>query len=45
MLELKFPPSELKEYVKSLPNIKDQFFDLIRMDVKQVATDFVNQMI
>lgn len=42
MLELKFNPNELKEYVKSLPNIKDQIFDIIRMDVKEVATDFVN---
>ncbi len=42
MLELKFNPNDLKEYVKSLPNIKDQLFDLLRMDVKQVATDFVN---
>ena len=42
MLELKVNPNELKEYVKSLPNIKDQLFDLMRMDVKQVAADFVN---
>ena len=42
MLELKINPNELKEYVKSLPNIKDQIFDLMRMDMKQVATDFVN---
>ena len=42
MLELKVNPNELKEYVKSLPNIKNQLFDLMRMDVKQVATDFIN---
>lgn len=42
MLELKFNPNELKEYVKSMPKIKDQLFDLVRMDVKEVATDFVN---
>lgn len=42
MLELKFNPNELKDYVKSMSKIKDQFFDLLRMDVKEVATDFVN---
>lgn len=42
MLELKINPSELKDYVKSIPKIKDQLFDLLRMDVKEVATDFVN---
>jgi putative transposase len=42
MLELKFNPSELKDYVKSIPKIKDQIFDLVRLDIKQVATDFVN---
>jgi transposase-like protein len=33
---------ELRDYVKSIPKIKDQFFDLLRMDVKEVATDFIN---
>ena len=42
MLELKFNPKELKDYVKSMPNIKDQIFDILRMDVKEVATDFIN---
>lgn len=42
MLELKFNPNELKDYVKSLPNIKDQIFDIMRMDVREVATDFIN---
>lgn len=42
MLELKFTPNELREYVKSIPKIKDQIFDLVRMDVKEVATDFIN---
>ena len=42
MLELKFNAPELRDYVKSLPKIKDQFFDLLRMDVKEVATDFIN---
>ena len=42
MLELKFNPNELKDYVKSLPKIKDQIFDVMRMDVKQMASDFVN---
>lgn len=42
MLELKINPNELKEYVKTIPNIKDQFFDLVRMDVKEAATEFVN---
>lgn len=42
MLELKINPSEIKDYVKTLPKIKDQFFDIMRMDLKQVATDFIN---
>ena len=42
MLELKFNAPELRDYVKSIPKIKDQFFDLLRMDVKEVATDFIN---
>jgi transposase-like protein len=42
MLELKFNPSGLRDYVKSMPKIKDQLFDLVRLDVKEVATDFVN---
>ncbi len=44
MLELKFNPNELKDYVKTLPNIKDQIFDIVRMDVKEVATDFLNNL-
>lgn len=42
MLELKFNPSELRDYVKSIPKIKDQLFDLVRLDMKEVATDFIN---
>ena len=42
MLELKFNPNELRDYVKSIPKIKDQLFDLVRMDVREVATDFIN---
>lgn len=42
MLELKFNPNELKDYVRSIAKIKDQLFDLVRMDVKEVASDFVN---
>ena len=42
MIELKVKPNELREYVKSIPKIKDQLFDLLRLDMKQVATDTVN---
>ena len=42
MLELKINPNELREYAKTLPNIKEKIFDLIRMDVREVARDFVN---
>lgn len=42
MLELKFNPNELKEYVESLPKIKEKIFDLIRMDVKEIASGFLN---
>lgn len=45
MLEVRFTPSELKDYVKTIPKIKDQIFDLLRMDVKEMATDFVNGLI
>ncbi len=42
MLELKISIPELKDYVKSIPKIKDNFFDILRLDMKQVATDFIN---
>ena len=42
MLELKINAPEIREYAKSIPKIKDQIFDLMMMDVKEVATDFVN---
>lgn len=42
MLELKVSAPELKEYAKSIPKIKDQLFDLMRLDVKQVASDFLD---
>lgn len=42
MLELKINAPELRDYVKSIPKIKEQIFDLMRMDVKEVATDFIN---
>ena len=42
MLELKISAPEFREYAKNIPKIKDQLFDLVRMDVKKVATDFIN---
>ena len=42
MLELKISIPELKDYVKSIPKIKDNFFDLLRLDMKQVTTEFIN---
>lgn len=42
MLEVKFNPNEMKEYVNSLPKSKEQLFDLVKIDIKQMATEFVN---
>lgn len=42
MLELKVSAPELRDYVKSLPKIKDQIFDLVRLDVKKIAGDFLS---
>jgi putative transposase len=42
MIELKINPSDLKDYVNSIPKIKDHFFDFIKMDMKQAAKDFIN---
>lgn len=42
MLELKVKPNELREYVKSLSEINGEFFDVMRLDVKKMASDFIN---
>lgn len=38
------PMLELKDYVKSIPKIKDQLFGLVRMDIKEVASGIASRL-
>ena len=45
MLELKINVPELKDYAKNLLKIKDQFFDLMRLDFKEVSANFIDDLL
>ncbi len=45
MLELKISVPELREYVKDLGKIKENIFALMRLDMTEVATDFLNNLL
>ncbi len=45
MLELKLNLPEVAEFVKMIPNSKEKIFELMRFDLKQNATDFVNSLL
>lgn len=44
MLELKFNPNDLKEYLSSAGEIKDHIFDLLRGDLKGIASEFMSSL-
>ena len=39
-VELKLP--ELREFAKNLPKMKDEILDLMQIDVKRFATEFLD---
>lgn len=45
MLELRLNLPEVAEFVKMIPNSKEKIFELMRFDLKQNATDFVNSLL
>ena len=45
MLELRLNLPEVAEFVKMIPNSKEKLFELMRYDLKQNATDFVNSVL
>jgi len=45
MLELKINLPEVAEFVKTIPTSKEKLFDLMRFDLKQNATEFVNSLL
>lgn len=45
MLQLDVNVSELKEFAKRLPELKDGIFPLMNLDLKQTATQFVNDLL
>jgi hypothetical protein len=42
MLQLEVNLTDLKEFAKQLPSFKESLFPLLRIDLKQSATDFLN---
>lgn len=44
MLQLAVNLSDLKAFAKQLPDLKDGLFPLMRLDLKQTATDFLNDL-
>lgn len=44
MLNLNINLAEIKEFVKGLPELKEQIFDILQMDQKKIATEFLNSM-
>ena len=45
MLELRLNLPEVAEFVKMIPNSKEKLLELMRYDLKQNATDFVNSVL
>jgi putative transposase len=45
MLQLSVNVTELKEFAKQLPDLKQGLFPLMRLDLKQTATDFLNDLL
>jgi hypothetical protein len=45
MLQLNVNLPELKDFAKALPEFKGNFFSLVRLDIKQAATEFVNDLL
>ena len=45
MLELRLNLPEVAEFVKMIPSSKEKLFELMRYDLKQNATDFVNSVL
>lgn len=41
-MELKVSVPDLRDYAKNLPNIKENLFQMLRLDIKTVAEDFLN---
>lgn len=44
MLQVNFKLAELRDLVRSIPEKKDRIFDLMRMDTKEYAKDFLNTL-
>ena len=44
MLQLEVNLSDLKAFAKQLPDLKEGLFPLMRLDLKQTATDFLNDL-
>jgi hypothetical protein len=42
ILGLKINAPEIRNYVRNIPKLKDQLFDLMRVDFKAMAVDFLN---
>jgi putative transposase len=45
MLQLNLNLPELKEFAKGIPTLKEGLFSLMRLDVKEMATNFVNSVL
>lgn len=45
MLQLSVNVSELKDFAKQLPDLKEGLFSLMRLDLKQTATEFLNGLL
>lgn len=44
MLQINFKVAELRDLVRSIPEKKERFFELMRMDTKEYAKDFLNTL-
>ena len=45
MLQLNVNLPELRDFAKALPEFKGNLFSLLRLDIKQAATEFVNDLL
>ncbi|NBV29041.1 IS256 family transposase [bacterium] len=45
MLQLNVNLPELRDFAKALPEFKGNLFSLVRLDIKQAATEFVNDLL
>lgn len=44
MINVTVDTSELKAFVQNLPQLKDQIFDLMRLDIREISASFLENL-